>query len=65
VTRSELLKARYGHWTSAMHAEMLEGIKKLEREIEAKHFAGRVRVCPHCGRDYSAQGECRWCCGED
>jgi hypothetical protein len=32
------INARYGHWSSTMRAEMLDGIKKLEKEIEARHF---------------------------
>ena len=52
---------RYGHWTSAMRAEMLDRILELEKQIETKHFEGRVSVCATCGLTYSKQGECPVC----
>jgi hypothetical protein len=37
------INARYGHWSSEMRDEMMEGIKALEKQIEAKHFSQRIR----------------------
>jgi hypothetical protein len=37
------IRARYGHWSSSMREEMLNGIKALEKEIESRHFAGLKR----------------------
>jgi hypothetical protein len=43
------VNARYGHWSSEMRDEMLQGIKALEKQIEAKHYGNRMRVTTRVG----------------
>ena len=43
------INARYGHWSSEMRDEMMEGVKRLEKQIEAKHFANRIRETTRVG----------------
>jgi len=43
------INARYGHWSSEMRDEMLQGIKALEKQIEAKHFSERIRDTARVG----------------
>jgi hypothetical protein len=40
---------RYGHWSSEMRDEMMQGIKTLEKQIEAKHFSQRIRDTQRVG----------------
>jgi len=39
----EAVSQRYSHWSSEMRDEMIQGIKRLEKEIEAKHYSARLR----------------------
>lgn len=43
------INARYGHWSSEMRDEMAQGIKELEKKIEAKHFSKRIRETTRVG----------------
>jgi xylose isomerase len=45
----EAINKRYAHWDSEMRDEMLQGIKLLEKQIEAKHFSQRIRQTPRVG----------------
>jgi hypothetical protein len=40
----ELIRRRYGHWSSSMRYEMEQALKAAEKAIEAKHFDSVYRV---------------------
>jgi hypothetical protein len=37
----DAVRKRYGHWSSAMVAEMIDTIANAEKRIEKKHFEGK------------------------